>query len=156
MRLWQTNDVYPMVNKILRTAQKGKMNGVPVEAKYENIILMIASAANCAPPYEGPAIRGENLPAFLFPQYQVGNYLGMRGFTSLSKGEDLTNWFEEHSKQRIYIEKVKGADFDAFGVATWPEEHEVLVRPGTVFKVLSKTKTTNSKYIQWDFEFSQY
>ncbi len=156
VRLWQTNDVYPMVNKILRMAQKGKLNGATVEAKYENIILMIASASNCAPEYEGPAIRGENLPDFLLNQYKVGNYLGMRGFTSTSKGDELTYWFEEHSKQRIYFEKVKGADFAAFGVATWPEEHEVLIRPGTVFKVLSKTKATNSKFIQWDFQFSQF
>lgn len=157
VKRWQGNDHYQTINQILRAAQKGKLNGAPISEKNEVLILMIASATHCGPQYDGPVIRGEKIPPdFIFVQYQEGNLLGLRGFTSTTKGTKLTQYFEEQSRIRIYIEKAAGADFDAFGVSPWPMEKEVLIRPGTVFQVRTKTKALAPPWMEWDFSFEQY
>lgn len=87
LKRWTYNDdVYPLVNKALRFAQKGKINGVPIDEKTELEALVIASAVNCIPSFQGAVNRIETAPSFILDQYKTGNLLVFRGFTSTTKG----------------------------------------------------------------------
>lgn len=141
LKLWTTNDIYLDVNKALRYGQKGKVNGVPITEKTESEALLIASALNCVPQYEGLVTRLENTPPVILAQYQKGNYLVARGFTSTTKGNDVSDSFAAFFstyKQRIRYGVVKAADIDRLGLSQWPGEKEVMFRPGTVFKVIDR------------------
>lgn len=138
LKLWGTNDIYERVNRSLRTVQDGKVGGVPLSPVIEREIQMIASGVNCVPQYEGPAVRMENAPDWLLAQYAPTNLLGQRGFTSTTKGTVPAPYFLQNYRHEILIAKVRGADIDRLGIATWPGEKEVLIRPGTVFKVVTR------------------
>ncbi len=145
LKLWATNEIYPEVNRALRTMQEGKLEGNPLASKVEREILMIASGINCAPQYRGPVVRMENTPALLLAQYEPGNYLGMRAFTSTTKGTNPSAYFLERNLQEIFIPEASGADIDVLEITAWPEEKEVLIRPGTVFRVTSRTHYPGKK-----------
>jgi len=157
LKLWGTNEIYQDVNKTLREVEKGKVNGVPVARKTEVTLLMVASGLNCAPQYEGIAVRMETPPGLIMKQYQPGNYLLLKGFTSATKGEQPSKYFWESATDRIRYDWVRGADVDSLGIATWPDEHEVLVRPGTVFRVLTRNDHPNLGFkILRDYLFQQF
>lgn len=138
LKLWTTNDIYKDVNKVVRGAQKGKLNGQPIEKKLEQHILMIASGVNCAPQISANVVRMETPPEVITNQYQPGKMVGLRGFTSTSNKSKPTQWFLDHEKYLVRVDNATGADIGSLDISPWPEEKEVLLRPGTVFRVKSK------------------
>lgn len=155
LQQWTTNFIYTEVNHALRLAQKGKVNGVLISPKVEIEILMIASAVNCAPQWEGLAVRMENTPPVILNQYQEGYHILARGFTSTTKGKDPNPHFVPISKQKIFYTNARGADVDALGIASFPAEREVLIRPGTVFKVISRVDHDPFSKLTNEFVFEQ-
>lgn len=154
LQRWVTNELYPTVNKTLREVRKGMVDGVKVAPKWENVILMVSSAANCAPQFEGEVVRGEYTPDEVLAEYQQNNFILMRAFTSTTKGKniaDTTPW-----KSKIHIERASGADVDILGISEWPQEREVLVRPGTVFRVMEREPVEGSLLARWIFSFDQF
>jgi len=145
LKLWGTNAIYQKVNHALRTMQEGKISGKTLDPLTERQIQLIASGVNCAPQYEGPAVRMENAPDWLLSQYQTPNYLGMRGFTSTTKGSVPAPYFLELYVHEILIPNAQGADIDVMEIAEWASEKEVLIRPGTIFKVLSREDLPGKK-----------
>jgi len=157
LKLWGTNDIYERVNRALRNVQEGKLDGAPLSSTVELEIQMIASGVNCAPQYEGPVVRMEKAPEWLLTQYRVPNFLGMRGFTSTTKGSTPAPYFLENYLHQINIPKARGADIDSLGIAQWPGEKEVLIRPGTVFKVTSRQEFPGmrpSHMFRWEMSFT--
>lgn len=152
LKRWASNVYYEEINHALRTAQEGVVDGEQLSSRLQNLILVLSSAVNCAPQFTGQVVRGENAPEFILKQYEKGNDLGFRGFTSTSKGMELSKEFEEKSKQRIFISNASGADIVATGIPAWESEKEVLIRPGTVFRVLSREKDSQSDKINLQFE----
>lgn len=145
---------YVKINGALRLLEKGNVDGKPLDPVIELQILVTASAVNCAPQYEGPVVRGENTPPAILAQYSEGNNIGLRAFTSTTKGQAIAiSIYEPH--QKITINNAWGADVDSLGISEWPSEKEVLIRPGTVFKVLTR-KDEPKAFIQNEFVFHQW
>lgn len=156
LKRWTTNDIYRRVNQALRTIKKGMVDGVKLEEKWENTILLLASAVNCAPQYEGEVVRIEHPPKAVLNEYQPDNFLLMKGFTSTTKGKKHAESLPLTEASKIFIERASGADVDSLGVSPWSTEKEVLIRPGTVFKVLYRKEMENPLKIKWEFGFAQY
>lgn len=138
---WSTVSGYQAINEALRIGQKGKVKGQPILEKTEIHALVMASAVNCAPQYEGIAVRLEGTPKRILAQYLSGKFIIARGFTSVSKGTELAESILsfKHMKEKICYDKVSGADLDVLGLSGFKEEKEVILRPGTVFKVRERS-----------------
>ena len=156
LKRWVTNDIYREVNRTLRYVRKGFIDGKKVSTDMENQILVLSSAVNCAPQFKGEVVRTEQTPEVILDQYQAGNHVLMRAFTSTTKGKLPASTIPQLGASRIHIEWATGADIDALGISPWPDEKEVLIRPSTVFKVRTRTPLDIVFGFKWQFYFDPY
>lgn len=153
---WSSNDHYEQINRIMRTVEDGKVQGHLVSPKLEALVLMLSSAVNCAPQFEGQVVRAEKTPDWVLSDYQIGNDVRMRGFTATTKGKEIAAGIFPNWISKILIEVAVGADIDAMGIAVWTSEKEVLIRPSTTFRVRSREDHLSSQHKHWLFLFDQY
>jgi hypothetical protein len=88
------------------------------------------------PPYEGPVIRGTNLPPEVLAKYRPGEVITEDAFlsTSMNTGVARSPTFAGNVEFRILSKS--GRDISSFSV--FPDEAEVLFPTGTRFYVASK------------------
>jgi hypothetical protein len=163
LKSWTGSMVHKTVNRKLRNLKDGKVDGKPLELEIQRQILMIASGINCAPQFEGEVVRIEDPPDHILAQYELGADIVVKGFTGTTKGSEPAKSMlnEVKTKQTILIFNGKGADIDLMDIATWKKEREVLIAPGTIFRVVSVEedldipKPSNSGKVQHKIIFDQ-
>ncbi len=89
------------------------------------------------PPYEGPVVRGSNLPPDVVAQYQPGEYIIEKGFMSTTANPVIAESPAFAGNVEFRIFSCTGRDISA--VSMFPAEQEVLFRSNTRFFVLDKT-----------------
>lgn len=117
-----------------------------IDPKYVDAIKLVASGINCLPQFsDGVVLRGSDiLPTDVLSQYEEGNIVLHKAFTSTSK-ERLTEAFSTLPIQ-FTIYNTQGAKLHL--ISFTPEENEILIQAGSKFEVLSKRKKGEHIYIE--------
>lgn len=89
------------------------------------------------PPYEGPVVRGTNLPPEVLALYRPGEYFIEKGFMSTTTDPVVAQSPAFAGNVEFRIFSSTGREISAFSIL--PEEQEVLFQAHTRFFVLSKT-----------------
>jgi uncharacterized protein YukE len=89
------------------------------------------------PPYEGPVVRGTNLPPEVLAQYRPGEYIIEKAFLSTTRNPVVAQSSAFAGNVEFRIVSVNGRDVSA--VSMFPAEQEVLFPAHTRFLVLRKT-----------------
>ncbi|WP_156687873.1 WXG100-like domain-containing protein [Mycobacterium sp. Marseille-P9652] len=97
----------------------------------------LGQALNKLPPYEGPVVRGTNLPPEVLAQYRPGEFVIEKGFLSTTTDPSVAQSDAFAGNVEFRITSFTGREVAAFSVL--PEEQEVLFAAHTRFFVLSKT-----------------
>jgi ADP-ribosyltransferase exoenzyme len=119
---------YEDLNDVLRSDAVDASQHARVEA--------LRRALEKLPPYEGPVIRGTNLPPHVLSQYEPGEVVTEHAFLSTTTNTAVARspMFAGNAEFRILSST--GRDVSPFSV--FPDEHEILFTAGTKFHVLSK------------------
>ncbi len=89
------------------------------------------------PPYNGPVIRGTNLPPEVLAQYRPGEVITEDAFLSTSTNAAVARSPSFVGNVEFRIMSSTGRDVSSFSV--FPGEQEILFPSGTTFYVVSKT-----------------
>jgi hypothetical protein len=108
-----------------------------LDASQYDRIEAINNALGKLPPYEGPAVRGTNLPSEVLAQYQPGEYIIEKGFMSTTTNPLVAQSPAFGGNVEFRVLSSTGRDISA--VSQFPAEQEVLFRSGTRFLIVSKT-----------------
>ena len=143
---------YRQINRLLR----GQMTKFAAEEKqigwnterakrdYQEHIKFINAALNQLPNYEGVVFRGSKVEPKQLAQYQVGEIVTEKGFTSSSSNLAVAQNFSGNVLYTIFSKTGKKIrDFSEF-----PGEDEVLFRSGTKFKILAIEKKDGKTLIK--------
>lgn len=119
---------YRDMNNALRSAEMDASQQVRIEA--------VKTALAKLPPYEGPVVRGTNLPPEVLARYRPGEVITEDAFlsTTTNVGVARSPTFAGNVEFRILSKS--GRDISSFSL--FPEEREILFPPGTKFYVSSK------------------
>ncbi|OBG30628.1 ADP-ribosyltransferase [Mycobacterium sp. E3198] len=96
----------------------------------------LKSALNKLPPYEGPVVRGTNLPPEALAQYRPGEFIIEKGFMSTTVNTAVARSPTFAGNVEFRILSSTGRDISSF--STFPAEQEILFPAGTRFYVVSK------------------
>jgi hypothetical protein len=112
------------------------LRGGEVDASQQARIEAVKTALAKLPPYEGPVIRGTNLPPEVLARYRPGELITEDAFlsTTTNAGVARSPTFAGNVEFRILSKS--GRDISPFSV--FPGEREILFPPGTKFYVSSK------------------
>ncbi|WP_231990116.1 ADP-ribosyltransferase [Mycobacterium sp. 852002-51971_SCH5477799-a] len=123
-----TGPGYLDLNNALRGGEMDASQQVRIEA--------VKTALAKLPPYEGPVIRGTNLPPEVLARYRPGEVITEDAFlsTTTNAGVARSPTFAGNVEFRILSKS--GRDISPFSL--FPGEREVLFPPGTKFYVSSK------------------
>lgn len=112
------------------------LRGGEVDASQQARIEAVKTALAKLPPYEGPVIRGTNLPAEVLARYRPGEVITEDAFlsTTTNAGVARSPTFAGNVEFRILSKS--GRDISPFSV--FPGEREILFPPGTKFYVSSR------------------
>jgi hypothetical protein len=88
------------------------------------------------PPYEGPVIRGSNIPAEMLAQYKPGEVIVEHAFLSTTKNPAVAQLPTFAGNVEFQILSKSGRDISSFSM--FPEEQEVLFTAGTEFYIVDK------------------
>jgi hypothetical protein len=89
------------------------------------------------PAYEGPVVRGSNLPPEVLAQYRPGEFIVEKGFMSTTTNPAVAQSPAFAGNVEFRILSNTGRDISA--VSLIPAEQEILFPARTKFFVLSKT-----------------
>lgn len=119
---------YRDMNNALRSGEMDASQQVRIEA--------VKTALAKLPPYEGPVVRGTNLPPEVLARYRPGEVITEDAFlsTTTNVGVARSPTFTGNVEFRILSKS--GRDISSFSL--FPEEREILFPPGTKFYVSSK------------------
>lgn len=108
-----------------------------LDASQQARVDAVTRALEKLPPYEGPVIRGTNVPADVLDRYVPGQVITEPAFTSTTTLRAVAEGpaFAGNAEFRIF--STTGRDVSSF--STYPGEQEILFPPGTKFYVVSKT-----------------
>ncbi len=123
-----TGSGYRELNDALRSSA--------VDASQQARIEAIERALQQLPPYDGPVVRGTNLPAEVLAQYRPGEYIIEKGFMSTTMNPVVAQSPAFAGNVEFRVLSSTGRDISA--VSLFPSEREVLFPPGTRFLVLDK------------------
>jgi hypothetical protein len=96
----------------------------------------INNALDKLPPYEGPVVRGTNLPEEVLDRYQPGQVITEDAFLSTTTNVAVARSPAFDGNVEFIIMSSTGRDVSPFSLV--PHEQEVLFRSGTSFYVVSK------------------
>lgn len=131
------------LNALIPNKDKQSIPMSALEADFENAAKLIDAALDKFPNYVPPkhfnipiptVRRAASLSQAQLAQYQVGTVVTEKGFTSTSKYAGFSADGEEVNAKYIIYSKT-GKDISA--IAHRPDEHEVLFKRNTKFKVLN-------------------
>ncbi|BBX61861.1 hypothetical protein MSAS_10350 [Mycobacterium saskatchewanense] len=108
-----------------------------LDASQRSRVEALNDALGKFPPYEGPVVRGTDLPPEILAHYQPGEYIIEKGFLSTTTDPDVLQSDAFIGNVEFRIISCTGRDVAAFSIV--PEEREVLFPSHTRFFVLSKT-----------------
>jgi hypothetical protein len=89
------------------------------------------------PAYEGPVIRGSDIPAEVLAQYRPGEVIVEHGFLSTTKNPAVAQLPTFAGNVEFQILSKSGRDISSFSM--FPAEQEVLFPSGTKFYVVSRS-----------------
>jgi ADP-ribosyltransferase exoenzyme len=123
-----TGSGYEELNEALRSDA--------LDASHHARIDALNNALEKLPPYEGPVIRGTNLPPDVLAQYRPGEFFIERGFmsTTMNTAVARSPMFAGNVEFRI----LSSTGRDISPVSMFPGEQEILLPAGTRFYVVSK------------------
>ena len=107
-----------------------------MDASQHARIEAIKNALQKLPAYEGPVIRGTDLPPEVIDQYRPGEIITEHAFLSTTTNPAVARSPTFAGNVEFRIMSNTGRDISSFSV--FPGEHEVLFPAGTKFLVLSK------------------
>jgi hypothetical protein len=140
---YYTADGYKLINTGLRKLAQGEKPAREVELA----ILAAISGVNCAGlAKEHFVIRGANLSAEKLAKYQKDAIIVEHAFTSTSIDTEVLADFRGNTEFRII--EARGANLSDFGVWSENGERELLIAPGTLFKVLDRRAQGNTTIIE--------
>lgn len=124
-------------------------------AKHDLEIKMLASALRQLPAFEGTVARhiDVDMPASVLAQYQVGQVVTERAFTSTSTQLDADSHIVPGRTNVLLRIESKGGGRSIQGFTPYNED-EVLFAPGTRFKVKSRREETKLDHLHrpWKYE----
>lgn len=97
----------------------------------------LMNALKKLPPYEGPVVRGTNLPPEVLAQYRPGEYIVEKAFLSTTRNPVVAQSSAFAGNVEFRIVSLSGRDVSA--VSMFPGEQEILFPAHTRFLVLRKT-----------------
>ena len=123
-----TGSGYEELNEALRSDA--------LDASHHARIDALNNALEKFPPYEGPVIRGTNLPLDVLAQYRPGEFFIEKGFmsTTMNTAVARSPMFAGNVEFRI----LSSTGRDISPVSMFPSEQEILFPAGTRFYVVSK------------------
>jgi hypothetical protein len=89
------------------------------------------------PPYQGPVIRGTNLPPEALAEYRPGEVITEDAFVSTTTNPAVAQSPSFAGNVEFRIMSGTGRDISSFSM--FPDEQEILFPAGTRFYVVSKT-----------------
>lgn len=108
-----------------------------LDASQQARVDAITRALDKLPPYEGPVIRGTNVPADVLDRYQPGQVVTEPAFTSTTTLRAVAEGPAFVGNVEFRIFSTTGRDISSFSM--YPDEHEILFPPGAQFYVVGKT-----------------
>lgn len=108
-----------------------------VDASQHARIEALNTALNKLPPYNGPVVRGTNLPPEVVAQYRPGEVITENTFLSTTTNPAVAQSSAFSGNVEFRILSSTGRDVSS--VSIYPHEQEILFPAGTKFYVLSKT-----------------
>ena len=124
-----TGSGHAQLNEALRSDAMDAFQQARVDA--------LNSALDKLPPYEGPVVRGSNLPPEVLAQYRPGEFILEKGFMSTTTNPAVAQSPAFAGNVEFRILSNTGRDISA--VSLIPAEQEILFPARTKFFVLSKT-----------------
>ncbi len=112
------------------------LRGGEVDASQLARIEAVKTALAKLPPYEGPVIRGTNLPPEVLARYQPGEVITEDAFLSTTTNAGVARSPTFMGNVEFRILSKTGRDISPFSI--FPGEREILFPPGTKFYVSSK------------------
>jgi hypothetical protein len=94
------------------------------------------AALETLPPYEGPVIRGSNIPAEMLEQYKPGEVITELGFLSTTTDHAVARSPAFAGNVEFQIVSRSGRDVSL--ASMFPGEQEILFPSGTKFYVVDK------------------
>ncbi|HEY4041370.1 MAG TPA: ADP-ribosyltransferase [Rhodopila sp.] len=107
-----------------------------LDASQHARVAAINNALEKLPPYQGPVIRGTNLPPEVLDQYRPGEIIKEDAFLSTSTNTAVARSPSFAGNVEFRILSSSGRDISS--VSMFPDEQEVLFPSGTTFYVVSK------------------
>lgn len=140
---YYTANYYEFFNKALRRSHPTPSMNKTELKKWENIILAVASAINKQAGGACKVKRGTSLRPEVLAAIEVGGKYVDRGFMSTTEGE-IPPEFQKGVTFKIEASRCRRIDW----ISRFPDEKEVLMAPGTAFKVVRKKASADgSKYV---------
>ena len=138
-----TGTTYGAINATLRgndAAVLAKPLTTAEKTKYLEDARFASAALDALPNYTGTVYRGASLPNDVVDQYVVGKVMAEKAFTSTSLKPDVAENFsgsgDGFKAVNYTISSKKGKAVGSLSAV--PKEEEILFKPDTQFKVLSK------------------
>ena len=123
---------YEQINRTLRSSSP-----VPTEETRE-LILVLASALNKLPGFEGTLFRGAVLSPEVLARYVPGETIEEAGFLSTSRSKS----FAAKRAATLFVIDSNGMGKDIASMSRFPREEEVLFLPHSRFKVIEVEENT--------------
>lgn len=108
-----------------------------MDASQHARIEALKTALDKLPPYDGPVVRGTNLPPEVLAQYRPGEVVTENAFVSTTTNPAVAQSSAFSGNVEFRILSTTGRDVSS--VSMYPHEQEILFPPGTKFYVLSRT-----------------
>jgi hypothetical protein len=108
-----------------------------LDASQHARVAALNNALEKLPAYDGPVVRGSNLPADVLARYQPGEVITEKAFLSTTTDPAVAHSPAFAGNVEFRILSSTGRDISS--VSLIPEEQEILFRAGTKFYVVDKT-----------------
>lgn len=115
----------------------GALRSDAMDASQHARVEALKNALEKLPAYQGPVIRGTNLPPEVVAQYRPGEVITEDAFLSTTTNAAVAQSPTFAGNVEFRILSSSGRDISSFSV--FPEEQEILFPPGTRFYILDKT-----------------
>jgi len=138
-----TNDVslFSILNKLLRDTDRDKLK------PFFSYLQILIKALHSLPDYAGKVYRGVDVD--LSDQYQQDKVVHWWGFSSCSKDRSQADAFTSSKSSTIFTINCKyGKEIEVF--SAYAKEQEVVLLPGSIFKVISVTTVDKFTFIALD------
>jgi hypothetical protein len=143
---YTTNDGYDVMNGYLRNPAA---HDTEAAAAAQQRVDRAVAGLEKLPQYDGVSYRGTNLPPDVLKAWEPGEVVSDKAFMSSSVDRRVADSFGKEVFMRI----VGHSGVDIAPLSRFANEVEILFKPGTEFRVLSKTWDDQLK--RWNLELEE-